>query len=91
MSAGTLLLTGVGPAKLSDEAIGLTKKLASEGQVAELLAGGGKAIAGAGSKVALRDAPRLAAEYGGSVGDGPRSGASVIRQRTGRDRGSCLS
>jgi hypothetical protein len=43
----------------------LTKALASEEQVAEILGGGAEIIAGAGSRVKLRDAQRLAAMYGG--------------------------
>ncbi|MFL6603184.1 MAG: hypothetical protein ACJ8R9_17900 [Steroidobacteraceae bacterium] len=47
----------------------LAKQLGSEEGVAELMSGGGKAIAGAGTKVPLRDAPRLVSEYGGEPGD----------------------
>jgi len=36
---------------------------------AVLLAGGGDAIAGAGTTKVLRDAPRLAAQYGGNAAD----------------------
>jgi RHS repeat-associated protein len=47
----------------------LGKKLASEEGVAELMAGGGKSIAGAGTGKELRDAGRLASEYGGNPSD----------------------
>lgn len=39
----------------------------SEAGVAELLAGGGKVIAGAGAKVKTADIARLVAVYGGSA------------------------
>jgi len=48
---------------------GLRKMLASEAQVAEILSGSDKAIAGAGTKVMLRDAQRLANQYGGKAED----------------------
>lgn len=35
----------------------------------ELLSGGGKAIAGAGTNVPLRDVGRLVSQYGGKAGD----------------------
>lgn len=37
--------------------------------MAELLAGGGKAIAGAGTKVPIRDVGRLVSQYGGRAED----------------------
>lgn len=37
--------------------------------MAELLSGGGKAIAGAGTKVPIRDVSRLLTEYGGEAED----------------------
>jgi RHS repeat-associated protein len=45
----------------------LGKQLASEEGVAELLSGGGKVIAGPGTKTPLRDVGRLVSEYGGSA------------------------
>lgn len=58
---------------MSDDAVReaelLRKRLMSEEGVAELLKGGGEIIAGPGSKVVLRDAPRLAAQYGGKTSD----------------------
>jgi RHS repeat-associated protein len=47
----------------------LNKQVASESQVAQVAAGEGEAIAGAGSSKVLRDAPRLAAEHGGVASD----------------------
>jgi RHS repeat-associated protein len=47
----------------------LAKQLGSQEGVAELLSGGGKAIAGAGTKVPLRDVGRLVSEHGGRPGD----------------------
>lgn len=54
---------------LIDDAVNLRKQLASEEGVAELLSGGGKAIAGAGTKVPLRDVDRLVMQYGGNASD----------------------
>jgi hypothetical protein len=51
------------------EYIQLTKKIAFDGLEAELLAGGGEIIAGAGSNTVLRDVPRLVAQYGGTAAD----------------------
>ena len=45
------------------------KQLASESGVAELQAGGGQVMAGAGHKTKIRDAPRLTAQYGGDEAD----------------------
>lgn len=47
----------------------LAKQLGSKEGVAELLSGGGKAIAGAGTKVPIRDVGRLISEYGGKAED----------------------
>ena len=47
----------------------LSKQLGSEEGVAELLSGGGKAIAGAGTNVPLRDVERLVSQYGGKASD----------------------
>ncbi|WP_230598395.1 hypothetical protein [Xanthomonas albilineans] len=49
------------------KAIKLEKALASEAQLAKILAGEGRVLAGAGSKKALRTADRLAAQYGGEA------------------------
>jgi hypothetical protein len=56
-------------AKSPAQALLLRKQLASEAGVAELTAGGGKVMAGAGTRTPIRDAPRLVAEYGGDAGD----------------------
>jgi len=47
----------------------LAKQLASEEGVAELLSGGGKAVAGAGTDVPIRDIGRIVSEHGGNPGD----------------------
>ncbi len=66
---GLVPLAGdVGKAALKhgDEAAQLGKKLASEQQMGELVSGAGKATHGASTPVALRQADRLAGEYGGN-------------------------
>lgn len=47
----------------------LSRQFGSQEGVGAPLSGGGKAIAGAGTRVPLRDAGRLVSEYGGKVGD----------------------
>lgn len=47
----------------------LSRQLGSQEGVGELLSGGGKAIAGAGTNVPLRDVGRLVSQYGGKAGD----------------------
>ncbi len=47
----------------------LNKSLASQEQMGQLAAGQGAPIAGAGTSTVLRDADRLAAQYGGSPAD----------------------
>jgi hypothetical protein len=60
--AGTLVFKG-------GALTSLNKQLASETQMADVAAGEGKAIAGAGSSEVLRDAPCLAAQHGGNASD----------------------
>ena len=60
--AGTLVFKG-------GALTSLNKQLASETQMADVAAGEGKVIAGAGSSEVLRDAPRLAAQHGGNASD----------------------
>jgi len=50
-------------------AVRLSKQLASEEGVSEVLTTGGKVIAGRATNVPLRDAGRLASQYGGSAAD----------------------
>ena len=50
-------------------AANLSKQLSSQEGMLELLSGGGKAIAGAGAHVPLRDVGRLVSQYGGKAGD----------------------
>jgi hypothetical protein len=57
------------PASNPGNAVRLRKQLASEAGEAELRAGGGKPIAGAGTPEPIDDLPRLLAEYGGKEGD----------------------
>lgn len=47
----------------------LSRQLGSQEGVGELLSGGGKAIAGAGTNVPLRDVGRLVSQYGGKASD----------------------
>nr|WP_233170717.1 hypothetical protein [Herbaspirillum sp. ASV7] len=49
--------------------LNLSKSLASDQRLSELTSGGGSVMAGNGSNVVLRDASRLASEYGGSPSD----------------------
>ena len=53
--------------KHGDEAAQLGKKLASEQQMAELAGGAGKVTHGASTPKPLRQAERLAGEYGGDA------------------------
>ena len=49
--------------------LGLKKQLANQQQLFELTTGKGLSIAGNGASTTLRDAPRLASEYGGNSSD----------------------
>ncbi|HET6586917.1 MAG TPA: RHS repeat-associated core domain-containing protein [Oleiagrimonas sp.] len=49
--------------------IRLQKQLGSAEQLADLVSGGGKAMAGAGTKTPIRDVGRLVKEYGGKASD----------------------
>jgi RHS repeat-associated protein len=69
--------------KKDQEAVNLAKSLASEGQVAELLSGGGRAIAGVGAKKAIEDLPRLTATYGGSAADWAKISSSAYKASDG--------
>ena len=59
---------GAGAASVTNAA-NLSKHLSSQEGMLELLSGGGKAIAGAGAHVPLRDVGRLVSQYGGKAGD----------------------
>jgi RHS repeat-associated protein len=61
-TAGELLET----ASSAKSGLNLTKSLASEQQMAEILSGAGQIIAGPGARTALRDASRLTVDYGGA-------------------------
>jgi RHS repeat-associated protein len=58
-----------GGAQNAANALRLGKQLASEAGSAELFAGGGKVMAGAGARTPIRDVARLTSEYGGKPGD----------------------
>jgi hypothetical protein len=64
-----LSLAGMVPGMVWADAAKLGKRLGSAEGVGELLGGGGRAIAGAGTNEVLRDAGRLASQYGGSASD----------------------
>jgi RHS repeat-associated protein len=55
------------PRVFSAKATTLAKMMQSEAGVAEVVGGGGKVIAGVGSKVPIRDVARLVRQYGGKA------------------------
>jgi hypothetical protein len=62
----------------------LSKSLASEAQVANALRGlGGRVVAGGGSKSVLRDAGRLAKQYGGKESDWAKMSSETWRASDG--------
>ncbi|TCV90941.1 VENN motif pre-toxin domain-containing protein, partial [Biostraticola tofi] len=63
--------------------LNLNKSLASEAQLAELAKNGGKPVAGSGAEKTLRDAPRLAAEYGGNASDWSKITSSSYKAADG--------
>jgi hypothetical protein len=63
--AGEVIDAGVESATSARSGVMLGRQLASEGQTAE----SGSAFAGSGTSTALRDAPRLAQQYGGAPED----------------------
>jgi RHS repeat-associated protein len=63
-------------AEAAETTANATKALASDLQVQEILSGTGTPLAGAGTGTALRDAPRLAATYGGQEADWVKIGSS---------------
>jgi hypothetical protein len=79
--AKTALRTGEHVASSAVQGLKLEKSLASEAQTATVMAGEGEAIAGAGTKTELRDAPRLASQYGGNSADWAKvSGGNHVAQ-----------
>ena len=52
----------------------LARQLTSEEQMAQAAAGKGTPLAGAGTNTVLRDAPRLAKQYGGDAADRAKMG-----------------
>jgi RHS repeat-associated protein len=73
-TSAALLMVG-GPELKSADAIKFGKALASESQVAET----GTTIAGAGTNVGLRQAGRLASQYGGNAADWSKMTSSAYR------------
>ena len=71
MPAGRAGAAAEGAVEATADAAGanLAKQLGSEEGVAELSNGGGKAIAGAGTGIPIRDVGRLVSEHGGSADD----------------------
>ena len=65
-------------AEVGEAAVNATKALASDLQVQEVLSGAGVPLAGAGTGTVLRDAPRLAAQYGGQASDWVKVGSSQV-------------
>lgn len=63
--------------------LNLSKQLASQQGVGQIMAGKGQAIAGAGTKTALRDAGRLAEQYGGKAGDWAKVSSTNFRAADG--------
>lgn len=74
-AAGVGMIPGVGDVagkalKQTDEAVQLSKQIASQAQVGELKNGGGTVIAGGDSGTIFRDADKVAATLGGNVQGG---------------------
>ena len=64
-------------------ALKLNKSLASQQQVGEILSGNGTPLAGSGTGKTLRDAERLASQYGGNVEDWAKVGSSNFKAADG--------
>jgi RHS repeat-associated protein len=79
--AGVLRIGGRG--YLSEDAVFLSKQLASEAQLGEMSAGEGEAFAGAGTDVEFRDAARIASTYGGEAGDWAKMTSSGFQAADG--------
>jgi RHS repeat-associated protein len=79
--AGVLGIGGRG--YLSEDAVFLSKQLASEAQLGEMSAGEGEAFAGAGTDVEFRDAARIASTYGGEAGDWAKMTSSGFQAADG--------
>jgi hypothetical protein len=77
MLAGTLVFKGSALTPLN-------KQLASEAQIAEVAAGQGKPIFGAGTNKVLTDAPRLATQHGGNASDWAKVTSWSYKPRTER-------
>jgi hypothetical protein len=62
----------------------LRDSLASEEQLSQLKQGKGVVLAGQGSKVSVRDAPRLAAQYGGEPSDWVKVSSGSFKSQNGK-------
>jgi hypothetical protein len=67
------------PTRPDPEYVNLTKQIASEAGLAEILAGEGEPFAGAGSGEIFRDAERVAAEYGGEASEWAKVSSKAFR------------
>jgi RHS repeat-associated protein len=79
-------------AELGETVVNSSKALASDLQVQEVMSGAGTPLAGAGTGTVLRDAPRLAATYGGAESDWVKVGSSHVTPAGGAfgfDKAGC--
>jgi hypothetical protein len=86
VAPGTLAMANTATAASkgqADDLLKLNKQLASESQAEELLRGQGQPIAGAGTTVPLRDAPRLAKQHGGEASDWAKVRSSNFKASDG--------
>ena len=83
-SASGSLLAARGGAQSAANGLRLQKQLGSAEQLADLASGGGRAIAGAGTRTPIRDVGRLVDQYGGSASDWAKisSGSRVAADGT---------
>lgn len=77
VTAGALLFIAP-PTRPDAEYLNLTKQIASEAGVAEILAGEGKAFAGAGTDIVFRDAALVAKEHGGETSEWAKVSSSAF-------------
>lgn len=82
--ASDSLLAARGGAQSAANGLRLQKQLGSAEQLADLASGGGRAIAGAGTRTPIRDVGRLVDQYGGSASDWAKisSGSRVAADGT---------
>ena len=85
-AGGTVLKLGAAAGKgaeIIQKAGGAAQAAKDFAALGEILSGAGAVIAGPGGRVALRDAPRLATEYGGKAGDWVKVGSSNYKAADG--------